>query len=161
RAAFDEALRSANESVHAVAGVLAAKGSCLLAAEQYAEAFEVLAKAAELAGDAGLPGTVAVSRRKIGQGKQRIGAYSEAITNFRLAIADATLAKRTDEVRLIELLIAENRALTEPEFWIKSLPAEHLSDNSTHQFVEHLVRARHALDHGESATTSSELERAA
>src|SRR5262249_13801509 len=49
----------------------------------------------------------------------------------------------------------------EPEFWIKSLPEEHLSDNSTHQFVEHLVRARHALDHGESATTSSELEDAA
>lgn len=156
-AAFDAALDSAQGHPNAIVGLVAAKGSCLLAAEEYDLALKVLAEAALLTVEVGRPDIAAVVRRRIGQAKQRLGAYAEAADNFRRALADARLAKRTSEIRLIELLIAENRAVTEPEFWSESLPAESCAGTSSQRYAEHLVRARHARIHSDHILSSSEL----
>jgi tetratricopeptide (TPR) repeat protein len=129
--------------------VLAAKGSCLLVAERYAEAFAVLSAAALKAGSAH-PDVSARAWRKIGQGRQRLGHYSEARGAYEHALVDARQAGgMQDEVKVLELLLAENRALTEPDQWSKPLPDSHGTGGSSYQFIEQVVRARDACRHGD------------
>jgi tetratricopeptide (TPR) repeat protein len=169
--AFQGARRSARSSgVSAVARVMAAEGSCLLSAEQYVRAFRTLEMAAKRCSRCS--GLNAIAWRKLGQGRQRLGFYREAMANFEVALGFATdcsgdsqrldveRLESDDEAKIIRLLMAENRALTDPGFWDKPLPDGLETLSPSRRYIEGLVRARHACRLGDVDASELALDRA-
>jgi tetratricopeptide (TPR) repeat protein len=170
RDAFGKARDAAStaDSPRALATVMVAEGSCLVGAENYAEAIPILTAALHIVAD--LPATPMSVRanRLIGQAEQRLGRYSAARRYLRAALSEAERAglngQRPDEVlsdaRIVEVLIAENDSFTRPSRWRVPAHDRFLADGAGISHTEHLVAARRACRHHDARTCQQELKKA-
>jgi tetratricopeptide (TPR) repeat protein len=174
RDAFDKAREAAGsaDDPGALAWVLLAEGSAMVAGEDYAEAVATLAKAFHAAEELGDRLVSARACRLIGQVEQRCGTFGAAANSLRTAqeaLRQATplspaseLGKElTRERAIVASLLAENELITSParDPGTVSRHSRLLPANAS--FAEHLTAARIARRCDDLTTAREELDKAA
>jgi len=147
REAFAAALAAAQASPdpEAAIRVRLATGGYLACVHEYSRAIAEFKAAAALAQEAGNRAAMAEAFRRLGHARQEIGLYDQALVALQDGHA-ATLHAEGCDARLLEVLLAENRAMREPDRWasppaVGSLPA---NPPDSAQFLEKVILGRAA-----------------
>ena len=167
RDAFEKARDAAGsaDDPQALALVLLAEGSCLLAGERYTNAVATFAEALQEAQGPGDYLIRARACRLIGQAEQRLGTYAAAADHLRTAQDALRLAAPADELAreagIIAALLAENHFHTNPDHRAKT--GSHGLDMppANASFIEHLTAARVARHRNDLAACRAALQKAA
>jgi tetratricopeptide (TPR) repeat protein len=150
RKARDAARRSADQK--ALAGVLVAEGSCLIAGERFIEAISTLTNAVQAADILNAKEISARASLLIGQAELRLGLYGSALEHLKAAVRDAAgngltnpeVSGEFDKVQLAKMLMAEIELITDPPKEKKSYKLESPLNHDHACFTEYLLAARRA-----------------
>jgi tetratricopeptide (TPR) repeat protein len=144
----------------AEARVRLAKSSYLVAIHDYSDGIAELEKVVKLTAVSGDQATKAEAFRRLGHAWQELGYYDTALSLLRDAQSVA-LQHQRKESRLIELLMAENEALTHADRWMMPFALNGAMDlRANSQFAEKIILSHAARRRRDPAACSEFLNQA-